>query len=102
MGGLARDARDAFREGLRHKKIDRLFSDTLVEQLTVGIGSIPETYAQRIRELCDETTGIDVDRDKVGAHQARKFAIWKLRTRHPELTEKALRTLGDHYARGQQ
>lgn len=96
MGQLARDAFDSFREGLRHKKIKRQLSDALVHHLDTGEPAGP--HDDRIRELCAETLDIDVDVEKAGAHQARKFVIWTLRGRHPELTEEALRVLGDYRA----
>ncbi|ALR12498.1 hypothetical protein MYCSP_15025 [Mycobacteroides saopaulense] len=96
MGQLARDAFDSFREGLRHKKIKRPLSNALVHHLDTGEPAGP--HDDRIRELCAETLDIDVDVEKAGAHQARKFVIWTLRGRHPELTEEALRVLGDYRA----
>ncbi|MFV8310590.1 hypothetical protein [Mycobacteroides chelonae] len=96
MGRLAREAFDSFREGLRHKKIKRPLSDALVHHL--GSGEVTGEQGDRIRELCAETLDIEVDVAKTGAHQARKFVIWTLRHRHPELTEEALRILGDYRA----
>ncbi|SKP84821.1 hypothetical protein [Mycobacteroides abscessus] len=96
MGQLARDALDSFREGLRHKKIKRPLSDALVHHL--GTGDAAGQYGDRIHELCAETLEIDVDVDKAGVYQARKFVIWTLRGRHPELTAEALRALGDYRA----
>lgn len=96
MGQLARDALDSFREGLRHKKIKRPLSDALVHHLSTG--ETAGQYDDRARELCAETLDIEVDVAKAGAIQARKFVIWTLRGRHPELTEEALRALGDHRA----
>lgn len=96
MGQLTRDAFDSFREGLRHKKIKRPLSDALVHHLDSGEAA--GQHADRIRELCEEITGIDVDVAKVGADKARKFAVWSMRNRHPELTEEALRALGRYCA----
>ncbi|OHU22546.1 hypothetical protein BKG76_19070 [Mycobacteroides franklinii] len=97
MGQLARDAFDSFREGLRHKKIKRPLSDALVHHL--GSGAEAGQHDDRVRELCAETLDIDVDVEKAGTTQARKFVIWTLRERHPELTEEALRALGDYRAK---
>jgi len=97
VGQLARDAFDSFREGLRHKKIKRPLSDALVHHL--GTGEAAGQYDDRVRELCAESLDIDVDVQKAGANQARKFVIWTLRERHPELTEEALRALGDYRAK---
>ncbi|WP_078287480.1 hypothetical protein [Mycobacterium sp. D16R24] len=96
MGQLVRDAFDSFREGLRHKKIKRPLSDALVHHLDTG--KTAGEHGDRIRELCAETLDIEVNVKRVGAHQARKFVIWTLRGRHPELTEEALRMLGDYRA----
>ncbi|MFD6198477.1 hypothetical protein ACFWE3_17425 [Mycobacteriaceae bacterium NPDC060252] len=98
MGQLVRDAFDSFREGLRHKKIKRPLSDALVHHLDTG--ETAEEHGDRIRELCTETLDIEVNVKRAGTHQARKFVIWTLRGRHPELTEEALRMLGDYRAEG--
>ncbi|MUM16807.1 hypothetical protein FZI91_00965 [Mycobacterium sp. CBMA271] len=96
MGQLAREALDSFREGLRAKKIKRPLSDALVHHLHTG-EAVGE-HAARIRALCEEVTAIEVDAEKVGVNQARKFVVWTVRNSHPELTEEALRALGRHCA----
>ncbi|MBA0045237.1 hypothetical protein [Mycobacterium sp. NPDC050853] len=97
MGQLVREALDSFREGLRHKKIKRPLSDALVHHLDTG-GTAGQ-HADQIRQLQAEVDEFDVDIDKVGIKRARKFVIWSLRNQHPELTEEALRTLGNYRAK---
>jgi hypothetical protein len=98
VGQLMRDAVASFREGLRHKKIDRRFSDAVQLHLDSQGATDSGRYHDRVRQLCDEATSIGVDAHKVGLARARSFVIWTLRNTHPELTETALRALGDYCA----
>lgn len=112
MSRLTRQAWEAFRDGVRTRKLDRPLSTAIAESLRVEIDPpldrdvVARCFGEeraarlieRIEELCAETLAIklpDWGDNPKRVHRQVRIAV---RDAHPELSEEALTKLADLYA----